>query len=56
MHKMYNETSGEYYQDWQTLPIGIHPCTAKDFEVPDSIEYFSTLAGVEDMYCLDYDS
>ncbi|KAL4427194.1 hypothetical protein ABPG74_013398 [Tetrahymena malaccensis] len=56
MQKKYNQSSGDYYQEWKTLPVGIHPCTSKDFEVEESIDYFNQLAGVENMYCLDYDS
>ncbi|EWS72548.1 transmembrane protein, putative (macronuclear) [Tetrahymena thermophila SB210] len=56
MEKKYNQSSGEYYQEWKTLPIGIHPCTSNDFEIQDSIDYFNKLAGVSNMYCLDYDS
>ncbi|EWS72547.1 transmembrane protein, putative (macronuclear) [Tetrahymena thermophila SB210] len=56
MQKKFNQTSGEYYQDWNNLPIDVHPCSSKDFEVEESIDYFNTLVGLENMYCLDYDS
>ncbi|EWS72545.1 transmembrane protein, putative (macronuclear) [Tetrahymena thermophila SB210] len=56
MKKKYNQSSGDYYQEWQTLPIRVHPCSSKDFEVNESIDYFNKLAGLEQMYCLDYDS
>ncbi|KAL4465520.1 hypothetical protein ABPG72_001623 [Tetrahymena utriculariae] len=56
MKKRYNQSSGDYYQDWETLPVAVHPCTSKDFEVKESIDYFNNLAGIENMYCLDYDS
>ncbi|KAL4427195.1 hypothetical protein ABPG74_013399 [Tetrahymena malaccensis] len=56
MQRKLNQTSGELYQDWNNLPIDIHPCSSKDFEVKESINYFNTLVGLENMYCLDYDS
>lgn len=56
MEKKLNETNNEYYQDWKNLPIEIRPCKEIDFEVKETIDYFKTLPGIDDMYCLNYDS
>ncbi|KAL4427196.1 hypothetical protein ABPG74_013400 [Tetrahymena malaccensis] len=56
MLRKYNQSNNQYYQEWEALPIEIHPCTPNDFGVEDSIDYFNKLAGISNMYCLDYDS
>ncbi|KAL4465519.1 hypothetical protein ABPG72_001622 [Tetrahymena utriculariae] len=56
MQRKFNQTNQVFYQEWNNLPIGIHRCSSKDFEVEESINYFNTLFGLKNMYCLDYDS
>ncbi|KAL4469413.1 hypothetical protein ABPG74_004666 [Tetrahymena malaccensis] len=51
MTKVYNQTTRQYDQIWNSIDLGPHPCDLSNFQVKDSFSYFQQLAGIDQMYC-----
>ncbi|KAL4432957.1 hypothetical protein ABPG74_014471 [Tetrahymena malaccensis] len=52
--KKYNSTSKEYYFQEHVLDLQPRICNITQFQVPNTQQYFQSLAGIENMYCFSF--